>query len=243
MRIMRALLHRLRHDEGGFSLTELLASSAVGTIVVLAAFQVIDASVSLSAKTQDRVDAIARGRLAMEEMTQSLRSQVCLGPGPGLAAIVGGDSNYVEFYGDLGDNNSRTNPGNDTFLPDKFRLTYDPVAKTITEQVWQGAGTPPNNMTFTLRRTRVLLENVDLVPSTPFLRYYGFSGTEPIAPNRLLAVPLNDNDRARAVQVGISYVARPTRVATTDRRATWFENYVYVRTSDPNDPDRSPQCV
>lgn len=243
MRIVRALLQRLRHDEGGFSLTELLASSAVGTIVVLAAFQVIDASVSLSAKTQDRVDAIARGRLAMEAMTQSLRSQVCLGPGPGLAAIVGGDGNYVEFYGDLGDNNSRTAPGTDTFLPDKFRLTYDPVAKTITEQVWQGAGTPPNSMTFTLRRTRVLLENVDLVPSTPFLRYYGFSGTEPIAPNRLLAVPLNDNDRARTVQVAISYVARPTRSSTTDRRSTWFENYVYVRTSDPNDPDRSPQCV
>lgn len=240
---LRALAARLRRDQRGFTIVELLASSAIGMIVVLAAFQVIDASVSLSAKTQDRVDAVARGRQAMESITQALRSQVCLGPGPGLAAVTGGDQNYVEFYGDLGDSNNRAAPGTDTFLPDKFRITYSPAARTITEQVWNGAGTPPNGMTFTLRRTRVLLENVDLVPGTPFLRYYGFSGTEPIAPNRLLAVPLDDNDRARTVQVAISYVARPIGRTTTDRRSSWFENYVYVRTSDPTDPDRSPQCV
>ena len=118
----------------------------------------------------------------METITQELRSQVCLGPGPGLAAVTAGDGNFVEFYADLGDNNSRTAPGTDVFRPDRFRLTYDPAAKTVVEQVYQGAGTPPYSMTFTLRRTRTLLQNVDLVSGKPFFRYFAFTGTEPIAP-------------------------------------------------------------
>ena len=242
MNLRRRLRTRLA-DQRGFSLPELLVSMVVGSIILLGAFAVIDASVTQSARTTDKVDAVARGRKAMETITQELRSQVCLGPGPGLAAVTAGDGNFVEFYADLGDNNSRTAPGTDVFRPDRFRLTYDPAAKTVVEQIYQGSGTPPYSMTFALRRTRTLLQNVDLVSGKPFFRYFAFTGTEPIAPSRQLSVPLNNDDRARVVQIAISYVARPNSGSLADRRASWFENFIYVRTSDPTDPERSPQCV
>ena len=242
-----SFLRRVRtHLAGqqGFTLPELLVTMVVGTVILLGAFAIIDASVTQSARTQDQVDTIARGRQAMETITQELRAQVCLGSGAGQAAVTAGDANSVEFYADLGDNNSRPSPGTDVFRPDRFRLTYDPVARKIVEQVYEGSSSPaPPNQTFTLRRTRTLLENVDLITGKPFLRYYAFTGTEPIAPSRQLPVPLNSDDRARVVQIAVSYVARPTSGSLSGRRATWFENFVYVRTSDPSDPTRSPLCV
>jgi hypothetical protein len=144
---------------------------------------------------------------------------------------------------------------NATFAPDKYQLVYDPATNggTITELFYQGSGTPPA-VTFpgTPTRTRTLLTHAAryVDPSTsqtvPVFRYYGFT-SDPVAPDLLQTAPLDPsatstapNAAARTVKVAVSFVAKPTRQDNTTRST--FQNYVYVRTADPTDPDHSPQC-
>jgi prepilin-type N-terminal cleavage/methylation domain-containing protein len=230
-------------SEAGYSLTELLVAIVIGSFVITAIFLVIDTMVVHSARVQDRIDNVQRGRQAMENMTQTLRSQVCLGTG--VPAITQGDDNSVTYYADLGDEN---------FTPNRYRLVFDPTGVgTVTEYFYQGTGTPPN-VTFpnTPTRQRILLTNVTRYtdPSngavTPFFRFYSFTGA-PVTPNQLQATPLDGNPSstaanaaAKTVKISISFTANPTRQRNTTK--TTFQNYVYVRTADPSDPDHSPQC-
>jgi prepilin-type N-terminal cleavage/methylation domain-containing protein len=231
-------------SEAGYSLTELLVAMAVGSVVLMAIFLVIDTLVVQSARVQDRVDNVQRGRAAMENMTQSLRSQVCLGAG--IPAITQADDNSVTYYADLGDEN---------FTPNKYRLVYDSATNggTITEYTYVGTGTPPN-VTFPNNptRQRTLITNTTRYtdPSTsqivPIFRYYAFS-PQPVTPTQLQTAPLDGNPNstaanaaARTVKVSISFTANPSR--QTNKTQSLFQNYVYVRTSDPTDPDHSPQC-
>ena len=93
-------------DESGFTLIELLMAMTIGVVVLLAAFMLVDASTPLAQKTQDRVDAAQRGRLAMEIIGAELRSQVCMpGAVPPIMPTVSDDSN-VWFYGNNQDQNS-----------------------------------------------------------------------------------------------------------------------------------------
>jgi prepilin-type N-terminal cleavage/methylation domain-containing protein len=237
-------VHDRLRCERGYTLTELVVTVFVGTIVLMAVLLVIDTLFTQSARVQDRVDNLQRGRQAMENMTQTLRSQVCLGAG--VPAITQADDNSVTYYADVGDEN---------FSPNKYRLVYDPATKggTITEYFYPGAGAPPN-VTFPANPTRqqTIITNASRYtdPSTgqvlPVFRYYAFTSA-PVTPNQQQSTPLDPNPTstavnasAKTVKVSISFVANPTR--QSNRTRSTFQNYVYVRTSDPSDPDHSPQC-
>lgn len=237
------IMRRLR-SERGYSLVELLVTLTTGIIVLMATFLVVDTLVVQSAMVQDRVDNVQRGRQAMENMTQTLRSQVCLGPG--YPAITQGDDNSVTYY---------ANVRNATFAPDKYRLVYDPATNggTITEYFYQGSGTPPA-VTFPANPTsqRTIITHASRYVDTsnnqtvPVFRYYAFT-SDPVAPDLLQGTPLDPsatstsaNASAKTVKVAISFAANPTR--QSNRTRSTFQNYVYVRTADPTDPDHSPQC-
>jgi type II secretory pathway pseudopilin PulG len=222
-------------DQRGFTLVELLVGSTVSMIVLFGVLTFLDVSFTQSARVQARVDNLQRGRQAMEVMTQQIRSQVCLGPG--VPPIIQGDDSSMTFYTDLGD---------ESFTPEKRQLTYS--NGTITENDYVGTGTPPN-MTWpaTPTRTKTLITDITPVTGVPVFRYYGFE-FNPVTPNRLQTTPLDgnptssaDNAAARTVKVGISFVALPSRSPSTSVKTT-FQNEVYSRTSDPTDPEHSPQC-
>jgi type II secretory pathway pseudopilin PulG len=232
MRGWGEVVGQLRRDEGGFTLVELLASIAVGTVVLFAIFGLLDYTVTAQHKVEDRVDAVQRGRNAMETITQQLRSQICLGPG--YPAITAGDPNSVTFYTDL---------GGDTPKLQRRTLAFDSVTGTVTETDWDMSGTIPTNPTFTLARTINLATNLVGVSNTNFFRYYGFT-PDPVVPNKLLGSTLSDSEKAQVVKIGVSFVSRPTRGGNlTNQVPTTFQNDVYVRTSDPSDPEHSPQCI
>jgi prepilin-type N-terminal cleavage/methylation domain-containing protein len=226
---------RLR-DQRGFTLVEMLVATTVGVGVLLAAFALSSALLHAQAKISDRSESIARGRTAMEQIVQQLRSQVCLGPG--YPAITYGDGSRVTFYADL---------ANRTFVPEQRDLTY--ASGALTERAYPGtaqavANQPPFTFARTPSRTRVVLDRMQLRREAgvdvPFFRYYMFDGSDPIRPSRLLATPLSASDAARVVQISISYAALPSRGGTT---AEPFTANVYVRTADPTDPDHSPLCI
>jgi type II secretory pathway pseudopilin PulG len=211
---LAAIRRRLAREEG-FSLPELLVTCLIGTMVLLVSFSMFDSGQRANARVQDRVEIQQKGRTAMEQVIQQLRSQTCMGVNQ--PAIVQGDSSSITFYADMDE---------EAYRPEKRRLTL--AGGLLTEEVWTGTGTAPNvTYPVTPARTRVLLR--DAVPvdgSTPFLRYYEFDGTAPVTPSRLLAVPLTTGATGKAATPAVP-----------------FETYTYVRTADPLDPTHSPQCL
>lgn len=225
-------MSRRMRDQRGFTLVELLVSTTVGVALLLAAFTLSSAFSHAQTRISDRSESIARGRTAMEQIVQQLRSQVCLGPG--YPSITYGDDNHITFYADL---------ANRTFVPQRRDLQFANGA--LTQLDYDGTATggqPPFSFAARPSRTRVILDRMQLQSGVPFLRYYMFDGRDPIRPSRLLATPLSASDAQRVVQVTVSFAALPSR-GGSGTLAEPFTANVYVRTADPTDPDHSPLCI
>lgn len=240
------------------TLVELLVSVSIGMVVLLAAGNLLDASGRASAEVQDRVDATQRGRVATEQITQRLRSQVCLDSNTPAVALA--TANEMWFYTDLGDHTAG-------FFPEARRLRLVAGAggknASIVEDVWDTVvvrptreqttadtfGRPPN-------RTRTVIADMSLAKDTddrdadgnrteirPLFEYFRFLGVDPATPNDRLVAPLSLDQMARVVRVVTTFDARPTRgPATRNQLDTRFETDVFVRTADPTDPNNSPSC-
>ena len=236
---MRRGLRKLHSDESGFTLPELITAMAIGLIVILAAFMLLDRAVSGSSKLVDRQDAAQRGRLAMELMTRQLRSQVCLGDGQPITA---GDENGVTFYANL----SAT-----ADAAEKRTLRWVVAEKALYEDVYTGSGTFPD-LTFSgsPTRTRLLVRPVvqarDGAVVRPMFRYYKYriGGT----PGELtqLNSPLSAADAPEVVMIKVAFQSVPTRTierASDVENATTFESDIYVRLADPTQPAEGPRCL
>lgn len=231
------VVRRLR-DERGFTLIELLVTCAIAVGLLLATFTVFDSALRAQVRVADRTDAVQRGRTAMEQLVQQLRSQVCLGAG--MPAIEYGDATTVRFYADLAQTN---------FVPQRRELQF--AGGTVTERVYAGRlGTDPKGPPYVFATTPMRVRDVtdhlarrsEGGVTIPYLTYYAFNGDDPVRPSTELAVPLSDADRARVVQIRVSYLALPSRGAAPERGEPFSTN-VYVRTADPLDPDHSPLCI
>jgi Tfp pilus assembly protein PilW len=216
-------------DERGMTLIEMLVTVSLGMIVLLALMDIADVSLRASARVEDRVEVSQRGRIAMDQIAQQIRSQVCLGPGS--PAVTEGLDTSVTFYSQLGDENS---------VPQRRRLFYD--NGTITEETYVGNGTPPN-MNFSNNPTRVrdVISSVSPVGATPVFQYYAFTNTDPPTPTELLPTPLSDADMARTVKIGVSFVVSPLKARNSEVESV-FQDDVYSRKSDPTQPQQSPKC-
>lgn len=256
--MIRRLRKRLS-ETGGMTLVELLVSVSIGMVVVLAAGNLLDASGRASAEVQDRVDAVQRGRVAMEQISQRLRSQVCLNVN--TPAIAYADSNEMRFYTELG-------PLTSTFSPQARRLRYEAGANgangSLTESVWDTVMIGPNpqateSATFGRPpdRTRTVIGDIALAKDIddrdgdgnrneilPLLRYFKFLVGDPSTPSYALQSPLVAADMERVVRIIVNFDARPTRgPLSRNKLDTRFESDIFVRTADPTDPTNSPSCL
>ncbi len=217
--------------EDGFTLPELLMAMTIGIVVLFAAFTVIERTSSVSMTVTDRQEALQQGRVAMQRITQELRSQVCLTST--VAPITNGQDSSITFTADMSDGSVN---------PQQRRLTYDATAKTITEYVSAGVGTPPALTFPSVTRTQVLATNVQQVPGVPVFRYYKYTTSAPIRPTVLLATPLSAADALSTAMVSVSFVVVPSRTKSTTVGTT-FQDDVKVRAIDPSNPTAVPRCV
>ena len=219
-------------DESGWTLIELMMAMTIGVVVLFACFMLVDASAPLAQKTQDRVDAAQRGRLAMEIIGAELRSQVCMpGAVPPIMPTVS-DEDDIWFYGNNQDQNS---------LPQKHHIYVQ--GTVLKEDTWQGTGSV-SNVSFPAMptQTRVLLDPVGLVAGVPLFRFYGFDANLPASVNQAIAAPVSVADSRRVVQVNVSFVARPTNATAASGRDSTFQQAVFFRTADPTDPMKGAKC-
>jgi prepilin-type N-terminal cleavage/methylation domain-containing protein len=231
------VLRRLRDDEGGFSLTELLAAMAIGSLVLWAAMQVFVTGIQGSSKVGDRVEAAQRGRLAMDRITTVLNAQVCLDSA--TPPISTGADQSVTFTANLG----RVDAD-----PVRYVLRYDSAAKRLIEDQYTPnvdvngvvtyAGTPSRSRTLA---TGVVPERV-AGTQQPMFRYYQFNadGTINTTP---LGTPLMAANLTKVVRVGIAFQAVPERTNNEDARGTTLEGQATLGSADPNDPTKGTNCT
>ena len=252
-----ARIRRRLGSERGFTLIELLVAVAVGMVVILATFNLMDASTRASAGIEDRVEALQRGRTAFEQITQRLRSQVC--PNTSTPAISYGDDDRVDLNTEM--DSIGTAASDDVFDPERrsIRLETETVGAEsrtrLNEYVWDDYTSTgvQNRKSALIDYVGRALEDEPAAANgegravgapVPILRYYAFLGNDPATPALLLQTPLSATDRARVVKIAVSFDARPgRRRATKNRTDTTFEGDVFVRTADPSDPEHSPQCL
>jgi prepilin-type N-terminal cleavage/methylation domain-containing protein len=241
---MLARLSISLRSEDGFTLVELLVGMIVGTVVLIASFTVLDGAVQLTTKVNSRVDAIQRGRTAMDLMVRDLRSQVCVGRMTNAStgatstddALISGSNTSIDFYTDLGD-------GSTTRPPTRRTLTFDPTAKTIVEQVYvptgnRGAYVFPATAT----STRTLLTDVVQDGTTPVFEFFAYDTATPPAPTVALSPPLLTSDIQRTVKIGITFKALRAGGAATSANAATLKDDVFRRLVDPNDSNPAPEC-
>ena len=238
---------RLR-SEDGFTLVELLAGMAIAVVILLAAFDLLDMTVSMTAKTQARTEATARGRQALDTMERALRSEVCLDKDqPIVDANWTGATQTVTFYADFGD-------GSGTAPPQRHVLAYDSAAGTITETVYtgvyQGTGNPPTAVYATPPEVTTLA--TDVAPDTdfpadasgrrPVFRFYKFDASTPPQFVGPLALPLTAADSSAVTKVAIAFAVRGADTAASDPPLATMQDDVYVRSADPNLTSPTPAC-
>lgn len=229
MPVVKRLRARLA-GQAGFSLPEILTTLAIGSVVMLAGFTLLEVTMKRADEVEQRVEATQRGRMAMDTITRQLRSQVCLSST--VPPMAYGSASRASFYADL-------TAG--TGLPPELH-TLDFSGGEIREDVRVGTGTPPA-ITFPAQpsRSRTLIGNVSQDGATPIFRYYAFDSASPPRPSVELPVPLSASDLGLVARITIAYKALAPR--GDDRIATTLHNEVYVRAADPNDPAPIPTCA
>jgi prepilin-type N-terminal cleavage/methylation domain-containing protein len=230
-----SVIRRRLSDERGFTLIELLVAMVIGLIVLMAAFTLLDRTITASGQIADRSDALQRGRQSMDLITRQLRSQVCLGD---TAPIVSASASSITFYADLGDGTQNLK---------KRTLSFDTAAKTITESVVPGAGTYPA-LTFTAAPTSMpLLTKVDQIldGTTPraIFRYYGYQTGTTDGTLVQLTSPLASSDLSRVALIKIGFRTFADRPNSNDKDSAVLEDDVYVRVASPSDPTGGPECI
>jgi hypothetical protein len=232
--------------QDGMTLPEVLVAATVGFIVLAATLGLLESSVRLNTGVMGKTDAMQRGRLAMDRVTQELRAQVCLNlTTPAVLATVS-TADSVTFYSDFGDGSATEPP------PVKRTITFDPATGNITETSVQGTSTGNGNFTFTaVPQKQLLFENASRVVEAdgtvvPFLKYFAYEdvGTPPVRSTSLvLNPPLDAASAARVARIEISFSARPTGLKNGAQHSTDIKDQVTVRHADPNLTVPDPLCV
>jgi hypothetical protein len=233
---MSRVMSRLR-QEAGMTLMELMTAISIGMVVLMGMFALLDGSVRMNTNVMSKTDAMQRGRIALDVLTQELRSQVCLAnlAGPAIVPDVT-TANTVEFYSDFSE-------GDGTVPPTKRRLQYDPATGNVTTAIWLTDKLEPRPGDFPIApsSTQMRLENVELQKdeggnTIPFLRYYAYRwvGNPPRPEASLeLVPPIDANEARRVARIDVSLAAEPLG-ADDSTKGVNLTDQVMARHSDPN---------
>jgi type II secretory pathway component PulJ len=235
------MIARLRQEEG-FTVMEVLVATLVGFVVLAATMGLLESTVKLNTGVMGKTDGMQRGRLAMDKITQQLRSQVCLDL-DNPAILLGATNTSVSFYADFSSADGKV-------PPQKRTLTLDPAKRTITAQIFKTAVLKPLPTSYPASPSAVdpVLENVGLAKDSagadlPFLTYYAYQTVNGHPePTQLLTTPLNKASAARVARIDINYSVRPTG-AKNDKQAISVSDQIVARHADPNLTVPDPACV
>ncbi len=242
-------MRRLRTEERGFTLIEMLTAMSIGVIVSFAIFSLVEVTMKRSADIGNRVDTTQRARTAMDQITRQLRSQVCTqrGDGSQMRTIDAASPTSISVYTDF--SSETKNASGQLPAPDLRKLTFEPATRALTESVTKGARVSTSSVAVNYDTTKAVTRRVATnVAATAYadaptntkpiiFRYFRYpaSGTRhPTAHrgDRRRAEPGAHRLRAHRRRAHRLRVSRP-HVPEQDRWArTTLENSIYVRTGN-----------
>jgi prepilin-type N-terminal cleavage/methylation domain-containing protein len=226
------VLSRIRRDERGVTLIELLATMAIGLVVLFAVLGLMTTMVRSSASSRGREQAVREGRTALDRIGQELRLASCPDSG---SAVISGDGSSVSYY-------VERPQGDYTLAPvvERHTLTYTATTQRLVLTVSTGTGVPPT-WSATPTRQSTVGSRLALVGTTPFFQYLSYDS--PTAPDTSLIAtsPLGASDLPNVAQVRVTFNALPDYGDAT-AAGSRFESTVVLRTDDPTDEDNTPQC-
>ena len=246
--VLAVMLARTRREDG-MTLPEVLVTLTIAMVITLATFSLVEVTMGRSGEVAARVDAVQRGRSAMDEMSRQLRSQVCL-QNAGIAAMVkprsieSATADSVVFYADTRDTsvNAPAPPAGSPTGPERRRIAL--VNGTIVEERWT---LTPVDIKYShavpATSTRPLLASVgldqpkDAPAPTPLFRYFAYdlALTVPQPTRELVPSPALTAEQLQSVaKIEITYRAHPIQRRADGRVSTVFKNTVAARTVDPN---------
>jgi prepilin-type N-terminal cleavage/methylation domain-containing protein len=224
-------MSRLRRDEAGFTLIEMLVTLAVGMIVMFAILGLLDMSVRSSATSLGRSQAVRDGRGAIDRVGQELRLASC--PDTGSAVLSATDTS-VAYYVARPQTNPQLAP-----VVERHTLTYNAANGSITLTVSPGTGIPPV-WSGTPSRTSVLGTGLSQTGTTPIFQYLSYD--TPTAPDTsLIAAPVAATSLSAIAQVRVTFTALGA-YPSANQGSSRFASDVALRTDDPSDEDNTPEC-
>ncbi|MFI5121747.1 MAG: prepilin-type N-terminal cleavage/methylation domain-containing protein [Vicinamibacteria bacterium] len=163
---LRDLAERVRSDQAGFTLTELLVVLVVSIVVILALFTYQDVVLRQTTRVFAKVDATQRARTTMETIQARLRS-ACMAENvtPIQSGSTGTSLSFVSKYGSAAQ-----------LTPEKHVIALNTGTGMLTDSIYQvtGGGTPNWTFSSTASSTVTLLDHVSQVSGTPLFRYYRY---------------------------------------------------------------------
>lgn len=224
-------MSRLRREEQGFTLVEMLVTLAVGMVVMMAILGLLDMSLRSSATSLGRSQAVREGRGAIDRVGQEIRLASCPDTGPAVLAASGTSISYYV-----------RRPLADYRQPlavERHTLTYDAARGTITLTVTPGTGVPAV-WAATPSRTTVLGSGLSQTGATAIFQYLGY--TAPNSPTTaVIAAPVTGAALSTIAQVRVTFTALgayPSAAGGSSR----FASDIALRTDDPSDTDNTPEC-
>ena len=162
-----ATLARIRSEQSGFTLVELLVVLLVSMVVVIALFTFQDVVLRQSTRVFAEVDATQRARNTVESIENQLHS-ACMAENvvPIRDGSTGTSLTFVSKYGSAA-----------SLTPVKHTIAWTgATTQTLTDSSYAVTGGSSPNWTFssTPSSTRTLLDHVHRSASTPVFRYYKY---------------------------------------------------------------------
>lgn len=225
-------------QQAGFTIVEMLVAMLVLGVVAVGAMTFMQVVMRQGRAVLDRTDSAQHGRLALDQMTRQIRSQVCLNET--TKGLISATPTALTFYTDL------SNGGAGAPAPAKRSLEYDSASRRIVQRIYAANGT-------TVLSTRVLLEDVvpaanENVPATPptlpFFSYFAYPDPMPASPvaNQPLTGALSPASVGRVAVVEINFAVLPTGAKPTSKITTPLRDGVVLRNADPNATKGDPTC-
>lgn len=200
------MIERLRDDERGATLIELMVGLAAGLVVLAALSMLMITTVRTTARVGARVDATQRARVVLTQITEQLHS-ACVEPqmAPILSGSTGTKLEFVHAAAGTAAAVAPTPVKSTIWLEGEILKQADTAWVSGIAPNWVWSGSPP--------ATRTLLTKVGpLTTGGAIFTYYKYSnGTQ-----EALAATSGLPEAAKAVQVKVALNALPTSQPVKD---------------------------
>jgi hypothetical protein len=201
-------LARLRDEERGTTLVELVVATLAGSVVFLGLTVVVIASMHQTTRISKRVHSTQEARTVLHNIVTELHSSCVAAE---VAPIQTGSSGTsITYIYQTGSGAALT--------PVLHKVSLSGTTLTLTTYPATSGSTPQWTFSSTPSSARTLMGNVSTISgSEPLFTYYKYE--KGVIPSTPLATPLSSTNAPLAVQVDVALKVSPLGSTVTDAKA------------------------